>query len=50
MFEWSGHRYLVLDVRDKEAYDEAHIDGALHYPKSMLSRGSNELLPGAAAY
>jgi hypothetical protein len=46
---WAG-RYLILDVRDKEAYDEGHIDGALHYPKTMLSRGSNELLPGAPPF
>ncbi|XP_032232310.2 centrosomal protein of 41 kDa B isoform X2 [Nematostella vectensis] len=33
--------YLLLDLRDKEAFDKCHIIGALHYPSSMLSRSYN---------
>lgn len=33
--------YLLLDVRDKDAYDECHIITALNYPTAMLSRTTN---------
>ncbi|XP_029185537.2 centrosomal protein of 41 kDa-like isoform X1 [Acropora millepora] len=33
--------YLLLDVRDEDAYKQCHIIGALSYPASMLSRSYN---------
>lgn len=33
--------YLLLDVRDEDAYKKCHIIGALSYPSSMLSRSYN---------
>lgn len=33
--------YLLLDVRDKECYDQCHIIGALSYPAVTLSRSCN---------
>ncbi|XP_027053802.1 centrosomal protein of 41 kDa B-like [Pocillopora verrucosa] len=33
--------YLLLDVRDEDAYKQCHIIGALSYPSSMLSRSYN---------
>ncbi|XP_057296038.1 centrosomal protein of 41 kDa B-like [Hydractinia symbiolongicarpus] len=35
--------YLLLDVRDKDAYNECHIIGALNYPSAMLARSVNYL-------
>ncbi|XP_070557898.1 centrosomal protein of 41 kDa-like isoform X2 [Ptychodera flava] len=33
--------YLLLDIREKEAFDECHIITAIHYPAAMLSRSYN---------
>ncbi|XP_067915541.1 centrosomal protein of 41 kDa isoform X2 [Heterodontus francisci] len=33
--------YLLLDVRDRDAYDQCHIIGAYAYPTAMLSRTMN---------
>ncbi|KAM7434726.1 Centrosomal protein of 41 kDa [Porites harrisoni] len=33
--------YLLLDVRDEDAYKQCHIIGALSYPSAMLSRSYN---------
>ncbi|KAJ7328678.1 Centrosomal protein of 41 kDa [Desmophyllum pertusum] len=33
--------YLLLDVRDEDAFRQCHIIGALSYPSSMLSRSYN---------
>lgn len=33
--------YLLLDVRDKESYDQCHIIGARSYPAVTLSRSCN---------
>ncbi|XP_059510493.1 centrosomal protein of 41 kDa isoform X2 [Stegostoma tigrinum] len=33
--------YLLLDVRDRDAYDHCHIIGAYSYPVAMLSRTMN---------
>ena len=33
--------YLLLDVRDKDAYDACHIIGATSFPSAMLSRAQN---------
>jgi centrosomal protein CEP41 len=33
--------YLLLDIRDKDEYDNCHIKTALNYPIAMLSRSIN---------
>lgn len=33
--------YLLLDVRDSDAYDKCHITGAVNFPSAMLSRAQN---------
>ncbi|POI23023.1 hypothetical protein CIB84_013230, partial [Bambusicola thoracicus] len=33
--------FLLLDVRDRDAYDQCHIVGAYSYPIAMLSRAMN---------
>ncbi|XP_061175977.1 centrosomal protein of 41 kDa-like isoform X2 [Saccostrea echinata] len=33
--------YLLLDIRDSDAFEECHIITAKNYPKSMLSRATN---------
>ncbi|XP_059843043.1 centrosomal protein of 41 kDa isoform X2 [Hypanus sabinus] len=33
--------YLLLDVRDRDAYEKCHIIGAYNYPIAMLSRTMN---------
>ncbi|KAK3751531.1 hypothetical protein QZH41_019424, partial [Actinostola sp. cb2023] len=33
--------YLILDLREKDAFDLCHIIGAMSYPSSMLSRSYN---------
>ncbi|XP_062508203.1 centrosomal protein of 41 kDa-like [Corticium candelabrum] len=33
--------FLLLDVREKDDYDQCHIIGALNYPAAMLSRSFN---------
>ncbi|KAM5171399.1 centrosomal protein of 41 kDa [Mantella aurantiaca] len=33
--------YLLLDVRDRDCYDQCHVIGAHHYPTAMLSRTMN---------
>ena len=35
--------YLLLDIREKDDYDECHIIGSLNYPGTMLSRSVNYL-------
>jgi len=35
--------YLLLDIRDQDAYDQCHIIGSLNYPAAMLSRSVNYL-------
>lgn len=37
----SGCPYLILDVREKDDYDQCHIIGAMNYPVAMLSRSFN---------
>eukprot|EP00794_Sanderia_malayensis_P005924 gene5924-6610_t len=39
--ETSSLPYLLLDVRDKDAFDQCHIIGAQNYPSAMLSRSVN---------
>ncbi|XP_078275663.1 centrosomal protein of 41 kDa isoform X2 [Rhinoraja longicauda] len=33
--------FLLLDVRDRDAYDQCHVIGAYNYPVAMLSRTMN---------
>lgn len=33
--------YLLLDVRDSDAYNACHITGAVNFPSAMLSRAQN---------
>ncbi|XP_067861288.1 centrosomal protein of 41 kDa [Heptranchias perlo] len=33
--------YLLLDVRDRDAYDQCHLIGAYNYPIAMLARTMN---------
>ncbi|KAL3853498.1 hypothetical protein ACJMK2_017034 [Sinanodonta woodiana] len=40
LFE-TGSPYLLLDIRDRDAYDQCHIITALNYPTAMLSRSVN---------
>ena len=41
---------LLLDVREKEEYEQCHIFGALHYPATMLSRSMNQFTPDILAF
>jgi len=34
--------FLLLDVRDEEAYENCRIQGAKHYPKARLSRATGQ--------
>lgn len=43
MPELTSLPYLLLDIRDKDAYDQCHIIGSLNYPAAMLSRSVNYL-------
>ncbi len=36
---------LLLDVREREAYDKGHIPGAIHIPRGQLELCVNERLP-----
>lgn len=42
--------YLLLDVRDKDAYNQCHIISALNYPTAMLSRTNNSERKEMLAY
>ena len=33
--------YLLLDLRDSDAFDQCHIIGAVNFPSAMLSRAQN---------
>jgi rhodanese-related sulfurtransferase len=42
----SGAKVAVLDVRPRESYDMAHIEGAISFPwKAQMTMGDAELLP-----
>ncbi|CAM9977758.1 unnamed protein product [Lampetra fluviatilis] len=34
--------YLLMDLRDRDAYEQCHIIGAASYPSAMLSRSFNQ--------
>lgn len=36
---------IVLDVRERDAYDTGHVPGALHLPRGQLELKVNEVLP-----
>eukprot|EP00118_Oscarella_pearsei_P011104 m.72001 g.72001 ORF g.72001 m.72001 type:complete len:231 (+) comp35768_c0_seq16:485-1177(+) len=42
--------YLLLDVRESDAYDACHIVGSLNYPTAMLSRSCNYFTKEILAY
>jgi glyoxylase-like metal-dependent hydrolase (beta-lactamase superfamily II) len=43
--EKSGNSLIVLDVREKDAFDAAHVPGAKHLPRGQLELRVNEVLP-----
>jgi glyoxylase-like metal-dependent hydrolase (beta-lactamase superfamily II)/rhodanese-related sulfurtransferase len=45
----SGVPVVVLDVREKEAFDAAHVPGAKHLPRGQLELRINEVLPDPTA-
>ena len=40
---------IVLDVREKDAFDAAHVPGAKHLPRGQLELRINEVLPDPTA-
>nr|XP_006823488.1 PREDICTED: centrosomal protein of 41 kDa-like [Saccoglossus kowalevskii] len=42
--------YLLLDIRDQDAYDNCHLITAKSYPVAMLSRSYNNYTPDIIAY
>ncbi|KAM9313027.1 centrosomal protein of 41 kDa [Gastrophryne carolinensis] len=42
--------YLLLDVRDRDCYDQCHVIGAFHYPTAMLARTMNPFTPEILNY
>jgi len=38
-------KFLLLDVREREAFDKGHISGAIHIPRGQLELRVNELVP-----
>jgi glyoxylase-like metal-dependent hydrolase (beta-lactamase superfamily II) len=47
--EIPGNSLIVLDVREKDAFNEAHVPGALHLPRGQLELRVNEVLPDPTA-
>jgi rhodanese-related sulfurtransferase len=41
----NGTPLVVLDVREKDAFDAAHVPGAKHLPRGQLELRINEVLP-----
>ena len=37
--------YIILDVREQDEYDEAHIPGAILIPYTQIEEKANEMLP-----
>ena len=42
--------YLLLDLRDRDDYEQCHMITALSYPVAMLSRSINNETPDMLAY
>lgn len=40
----TNKRAVVLDVREKNEFDEEHIEGAIHFPKSKFDKSDPETL------
>jgi glyoxylase-like metal-dependent hydrolase (beta-lactamase superfamily II)/rhodanese-related sulfurtransferase len=45
----NGTPLIVLDVREKDAFDAAHVPGAKHLPRGQLELRINEVLPDPTA-
>jgi len=41
--------YVLLDVREKDAFDAGHIAGAQHLPRGQLELCVNDMLPDPTA-
>ena len=41
--------FVVLDVREKDAFDAAHVPGATHLPRGQLELRINDVLPDPTA-
>jgi glyoxylase-like metal-dependent hydrolase (beta-lactamase superfamily II)/rhodanese-related sulfurtransferase len=44
-----GASLVVLDVREKDAFDTAHVPGAIHLPRGQLELRVNDVLPDPTA-
>ncbi|XP_053572357.1 centrosomal protein of 41 kDa [Bombina bombina] len=42
---YSDCPFLLLDVRDRDCYEQCHVIGAYNYPTAMLSRTMNPFTP-----
>jgi rhodanese-related sulfurtransferase len=40
---------ILLDVRERDAFDAGHIPGAIHLPRGQLELRVNEMLPDPTA-
>ena len=40
----SGEKYIILDVREQEEYDESHIPGAILIPYTEIENKAEEIL------
>ncbi|ABV38377.1 beta-lactamase-like protein [Shewanella sediminis HAW-EB3] len=38
-------KFVIVDVRERDAFDKGHIAGAIHIPRGQLELRVNELLP-----
>jgi rhodanese-related sulfurtransferase len=47
--ETPGNSLIALDVREKDAFDAAHVPGAKHLPRGQLELRINEVLPDPTA-
>lgn len=47
--ETSDNSLTILDVREKDAFDAAHVPGAVHLPRGQLELRVNEVLPDPTA-
>ncbi len=47
--ETTGNSLIVLDVREKDAFDSGHLPGAKHLPRGQLELRINEVLPDPTA-
>jgi glyoxylase-like metal-dependent hydrolase (beta-lactamase superfamily II)/rhodanese-related sulfurtransferase len=47
--ETPGNSMIVLDVREKDSFDAAHVPGAKHLPRGQLELRINDVLPDPTA-